>query len=317
MVFGLNGAFWPQAVIVAVWPLSILLLCLVLCLLLCWNFQPELKRYLYAAALVYGLLLTNSQIELAFAPAIPFLVMIVNPKIGRDLFLAACIMFVAQFYGYWPSYLRLYNYYGPGEYFIFMLSGAVVSLMSIGLVIKTRRAFTEWKAILICSGLFLLGLALYFYAPIASMTNPPMNWAYPRTVEGFFHLVTRGQYEKLSSTAQVGIFFEQVRLYFIMAGKEFGWFYLPLCLVPFCFLHRMAAPGRRWILGLLPAYVCLAFLILAVLNPGVDRQSQELNKVYFSASYILLALWMGYGLIILGARLARPGKQPETAHFPI
>ena len=33
MVFGLNGAFWPQAVMVAVWPLSILLLCLVLCLL--------------------------------------------------------------------------------------------------------------------------------------------------------------------------------------------------------------------------------------------------------------------------------------------
>jgi hypothetical protein len=57
--------------------------------------------------------------------------------------------------------------------------------------------------------------------------------------------------------------------------------------------------------------------MLAVLNPSVDRQSQELNKVYFSASYIVLALWMGYGLIILRAWMARPGKQPETAHFPI
>jgi hypothetical protein len=149
------------------------------------------------------------------------------------------------------------------------------------------------------------------------MTNPPVNWAYPRTAEGFFHMITRGQYETMNPTADVGLFLEQIRLYFVMAGKEFGWLYLPLCLIPFCFLHRMAASERRWILGLLPAYVCLAFLMLAVLNPSVDLQSQELDKVYFSASYIMLALWMGYGLIILGAWMARPRKQPETAHFPI
>ena len=189
--------------------------------------------------------------------------------------------------------------------------------MGIGLVIKTRQAFSEWKTILICSGLFLLGLALYFYLPIASMTNPPINWGYPRTVEGFFHVLTRGQYEQMNPTANAGLFLEQVRLYFIMAGKEFGWPYLPLCLVPFCFLHRMAAPGRRWILGLLPAYVCLAFLMLAVLNPSADRQTWELIKTYFSASYVILALWMGYGLVILGVWMARPGKQPEAAHFPI
>jgi hypothetical protein len=79
----------------------------------------------------------------------------------------------------------------------------------------------------------------------------------------------------------------------------------------------MAAAERRWMLGLLPVYVCLAFLMLVVMNPGVDRQSQELYAVYFSASHIMLALWMGYGLIILGAWLARPVKQPQTTHFPV
>ena len=315
MVFGLNGAFWPQAVIVAVWPLSILLLCLVLCLLQRWNFQPESRRCLYAAALVYGLLLTNSQIEYAFAPAIPFLVMTGNPKTGRDMFLVAGFLFLAGLggicLGHFPS-LR-----GGGGQFFYILLGVITCLMGIGLVIKARQAFSEWRAILICSGLFLLGQALYFYPPIASMTNPPVNWGYPRTVEGFFHVVTRGQYERMNPTAGVGLFLGQARLYFIMAGKDFGWPYLLLCLIPFCFLHRMAAAERRWMLGLLPVYVCLAFLMLEVLNPGVDRQSQELNKVYFSASYIMLALWMGYGLIILGAWMARPEKQPETAHFPI
>jgi hypothetical protein len=315
MVFGLNGAFWPQAVIVAVWPLSILLLCLILCLLMRWSYGPERRRFLYAAALVYGLLLTNSQIEFAFAPAIPFLVMAGNSKAGRDMFLVAGILFLAGLIGIWLGHFPSLR--GGGGQFFYILPGVITCLMGIGLVIKTRQAFSEWKTILICSGLFLLGLAFYFYLPIASMTNPPINWGYPRTVEGFFHVLTRGQYEHMNPTADVGLYLEQVRLYFVMAGKEFGWPYLFLCLIPFCFLHRIAASERRWILGLLPAYVCVAFLMLAVLNPGVDRQSQELNKVYFSASYILLALWMGYGLIILGARLARPAKQPETAHFPM
>jgi hypothetical protein len=282
-----------------------------------WSFQPELKRYLYAAALVYGLLLTNSQIEFAFAPAIPFLVMIGNQKTSRDMFLVASVLFLVALGGIWMGHFPSLKGYGGGQFFVFNLLGVLTSLTGIGLVIKTRQAFSEWKAILICSGLFLLGLAVYFYPPIASMTNPPVNWAYPRTVEGFFHLITRGQYEKLNPTAHVGIFLEQIRLYFVMTGKEFGWLYLPLCLLPFCFPRRMMTSGCRWVLGLLAAYVCLAFLMLAVLNPGSDRQSQDLNKVFYSASYVVQALWMGYGLVILGVWLAKPGKQPETAHFPI
>jgi hypothetical protein len=314
MVFGLNGAFWPQAVKVAVWPFSILLLCLVLCLLMCGHFQPGKQRFLYAAALVYGLLLTNSQIEFAVAPAIPFLVMMGNQKTGRDMFLVASVLFLAALGGIWMGHFPSLRGQG-GQFFIFIVLGLVTSLMGIGLVVWTRRAFSEWKAILICGGLFLLGLTFNFSPPIASMTNPPVNWAYPRTAEGFFHMITRGQYEKMNPTADVGLFLEQIRLYFVMAGKEFGWLYLPLCLIPFCFLHRMAALERRWILGLLPAYVCLAFLMLAVLNPSVDRQSQELDKVYYSASYIMLALWMGCGLIIFGAWMARPGSRRRRLIF--
>ena len=309
MVFGLNGAFWPQAVKVAVWPLSILLLCLVLCLLLRWNFQPELKRYLYAAAFVYGLLLTNSQIELALAPAIPFLVMFGNRKTGRDMFLVAGILFLAGLGGILTGHCPGLD--GQGSLFnIFIVLGVLASLMGIGLVIWTRRAFSEWKAILICSGLFLLGLAFYFYLPITSMTEPPINWGYPRTVEGFFHVVTRGQYEKANPSSFDWRFLEQVRWYWVMAGKEFGWPYLLLDVIPLCCLRRIAAPGRRWILGWLAAYVGLAFLMLAVLNPSPDRQTWELSKTYFSASYVVLALWTGYGLVILGAGIARPGRQP-------
>ena len=40
----------------------------------------------------------------------------------------------------------------------------------------------------------LLGMAVYLYEPVSCMTDPPMQWGYPRTVEGFFHALSRGQY---------------------------------------------------------------------------------------------------------------------------
>ena len=39
-----------------------------------------------------------------------------------------------------------------------------------------------------------LGVSVYLYEPISCMTDPPMQWGYPRTVEGFFHALSRGQY---------------------------------------------------------------------------------------------------------------------------
>ena len=58
------------------------------------------------------------------------------------------------------------------------------------------------------------------------------------------------------------------------------------------------------------AYVSLAFLMLAVLNPSVDRTSLEIIKFFFSASYVVLALGLGCGLTVLGARLLKPTSLP-------
>jgi hypothetical protein len=45
----------------------------------------------------------------------------------------------------------------------------------------------------------ILGLSPYSYMPLASETNPPMNWGFTSTKEGFFYSVNRSQYSgKLS-----------------------------------------------------------------------------------------------------------------------
>jgi hypothetical protein len=321
LVFAFNGAFWQRAVIADVWALSILMLCLVLCLLMRWSLAPKRRRYLYGASILYGMAVTNSQLLLAAAPAIPVLVASWNRPLGRDMFLAGGALVLAGLAGMWFGWLPIFETTGaittPSFRLLLLFVGGAISVIGIVLAVKTRGAFTEWRTLLICAVLGLLGLALYFYSPIASMTNPPMNWAYPRTVQGFYHLLSRGQYERIVVPDDAQQFLAQLWMYVQVTGQEFGWLFLPVLLVPFAFLHRMPAWNRRWILGLLAAYVCLAFLMLAVLNPSRDNQSRDLIKVFFSDSYVVLAIWLGYGLILLGVRLMKrpqpsPGSSPPV-----
>lgn len=76
-----------------------------------------------------------------------------------------------------------------------------------------------------------LGTALYIYMPIVSdLRNPPMNWGYPRTWEGFKHAITRGQYEKIKPTdvfsgvflQQLGDYLADLRLQFTLPVALFG-----------------------------------------------------------------------------------------------
>jgi len=44
--------------------------------------------------------------------------------------------------------------------------------------------------------------------------------------------------------------------------------------------------------------------LLILLNPGLERQSRELNKVFFTASHVMIAMSIGYGITLIGALLA-------------
>src|SRR4029077_19439805 len=118
------------------------------------------------------------------------------------------------------------------------------------------------------------------------------------TVAGFYHLVSRGQYEAIWPVESLSMFAKQAGAYWKVAMLQFGWLYLPFVLAPLCVIHRLRSPMRRWLAGLVVAFVCLAFLMLAILNPSPDRQSLELHAVFFTLSYLVLALAFGYGLAI-------------------
>ena len=88
----------------------------------------------------------------------------------------------------------------PGLLVLFNAVGIGSLVASIVLTMRTKRLGTDWKPVLIMAGLWLVGVSFYLYEPISGMTNPPMQWGYPRTVEGFFHALSRGQYEQPNPT---------------------------------------------------------------------------------------------------------------------
>ena len=121
---------------------------------------------------------------------------------------------------------------------------------------------------------WLLGICFYFYEPLAGMTCPPMQWGYPRTVEGFFHALSRGQYETAVGT---NILQDPSRFVFqlgyIVQGlaESFNWVYMFIGLLPFLFILKMHKRERSWIIGLTSIYFCISVLLVILLNVSSDR----------------------------------------------
>ncbi len=171
----------------------------------------------------------------------------------------------------------------------------------------TWKLGREWLTIIICGLCWMAGAAFYFYMPLAGMSNPPMEWGYPRTVEGFWHAFTRGQYEKTNPTDIIhdpARFLTQLSMLGRGIIDEFNWVYAFVALVPLVFFFKLHKRERAWIIGITAIYLFLAVLLLILLNPPPDRAAQELVRVFFTASHTLIALMVGYGLTLIAAFMA-------------
>ncbi len=227
----------------------------------------------------------------------------VNPlELLRDLCQAALFLALAAIPGQTDS---------RSVTFCFLI--AAVGLAAFGWSVwKTRKLGWEWLVVIMCGVAWLVGAGFYFYMPLAGMTNPPMEWGYPRTVEGFIHAFSRGQYGKTNPSDvfnKPGMFLLQLLNMGLGIVEEFNWVYVLLAIAPFFFFFKMKQRERAWIIGITAIYLCLGVLLLILLNPSADRAAQELNRVFFTASHTLVALLIGYGLTIVAAYMATDYKK--------
>ena len=172
---------------------------------------------------------------------------------------------------------------------------------------KTRKLGMDWLVVIALGMLWVLGASFFFYEAIAGMTDPPMQWGYPRTVEGFFHALSRGQYEKASPSDVIhdpGRFVMQLGILVSDIATEFNWVLVFVALVPLLFFFKMQRRERSWISGLVAIYLCIGVLLMVLMNTSPDRQSAELNEVFFISSHGIIAIMAGYGMALIASFMA-------------
>jgi tetratricopeptide (TPR) repeat protein len=192
-----------------------------------------------------------------------------------------------------------------GAFFVLLSLVAVAAFIS--LLWKTRKLGLDWLVVIVLGVLWVLGASFFLYEPIAGMTDPPMQWGYPRTVEGFFHALSRGQYERASPSDVIhdpGRFIMQLGILVSDIATEFNWVLVFIALVPLLFFFKMQKRERSWITGLVAIYLCVGVLLMILMNTSPDRQSAELNKVFFITSHGIIVIMAGYGMALIASFMA-------------
>ena len=153
-----------------------------------------------------------------------------------------------------------------------------------------------------------IGVSFYAYMPIVSdLRNPPMNWGYPRTWDGFKHAITRAQYEEIRLPKFAGMkeFFEfiniQMRHYFFEVKLQFTDFFAVLALLPLACWTATARIGEKvvkikavWIAASIAAILAVRARFVSVgLGRGAAWESADRILILVMA-FLALA---GVGII--------------------
>jgi tetratricopeptide (TPR) repeat protein len=324
LLFAFSESMWSQAVIAEVYTLHALLIGLYLTSLYAWLRRPESLGLLMVPFLMLALSFSNHQLSVALAP-LPFLaVLLVRRGVFWDLVVAGAMTVLVVYLGFAILSGEAPVLKTAIRFFYCVMAGFL-------LLVVVRRFRVEWRLVAYLPFVVALGLLPYAYMPLASSTNPPMNWAYTRTPEGFFFSFNRSQYGgslsqqslrslgKLMGTAPVsdaqngalppGMLPPAKSLVAkLQEWVGFFWFQLGRSFTPLGVLAYFAAllvvlriqnvAARTWI------YVLeIAFVLAAILQPVADGAQIDvggwwLQMPYHTYTNLIFALLAGLGFMV-------------------
>jgi thioredoxin-like negative regulator of GroEL len=342
LMFGFNRGVWLWASVPEMRVLNVFMFVITACFFFAWMMRPERHGFLYATILTYALGMNVHQT--IFVMALPLLIgtlvatwWLPNPAGTTQRNLSGFYEFtVALLIGWlcavsvyaWlqaPTFSALFEQkvkamilFGP------LVTALPVMLMAgIGavllLVAGSAQKWLNGRRAAMCTAMLLLGCAFYLYMPVAASTNPPMNWGFTATRQGFLHHITRGQYERLNIASPFSSdFFIQIKLF---TTALMGQYTTPLILFAVVTLvaliwgwKRMQPRGRSWLIFVWSSYLVTSFGLLTIINPGLEKQQQEINIKFFAPAHGFFAMLIGYGIALaLAWALSRWPQLPRLA----
>jgi len=330
LLFAFSLSMWSQATIAEVYTLQALGIGLFLTVLYAWLRKPERLSLLVLSFFVLALAFSNHHLTLVMA-GLPFIaVLLVRRDLFWDLVVAACLTALLAYLGFAILSQQQAVLHTALRFFYCVALGLLV-------LVVVRRGHVEWRLVAYLPFAVVLGMLPYAYMPLASSTNPPMNWSYTRTSEGFFYSFNRSQYggtlsdqslrtlgrlmgtmeprfekpkpplvpgveeKSLFSRVQewAGFFWAQLAVSFTLLGVlgYFGALFV---------IFRLEDVARRTWIYLLQ----LAFVLAAILQPVMDAATIDVGGWWVQMPYhtytnFIFALLMAFGFALGTLWIAR------------
>ena len=322
---------WSQAVIAEVYALHVLAVMLYLVAIYRWIRDPAWTNGLAWCAFFFALGMSNHHLMISLS-LLPVMVMVLR---RRDflaeglLYLSGAAALVYWGFGYLSQEPPTWN---SSVRFLWCAGVAFLLWMVI------QRRLQHWRTGLLVLVGVALGLSSYAYMPLASATNPPMNWGFTSTKEGFFYAVNRSQYSgKLSDqllktvgrvmgatppellqdppqapgTPPPESFRETLGKFSQLYWRKLIQNFTPLGILALvaavAFLGGMAPPVRAWLQVTALGFLLAGFLQPAFDKAGADEAAWLLQMPYLGYSHAFFVLLAGMGT---GLALQRFGKKP-------
>jgi len=153
------------------------------------------------------------------------------------------------------------------------------------------------------AGVTLLGLSLYLYLPVAAMGAPPVNWGDPKTLQGFWWLVSGQLYRNLVLGLGARDLLARVAAWAGEASRQFGagpWG----ALVAFAGLFWLDRHDHAWWRATL--LIGLAYSLYAI---GYNTRD---SYVYLIPVWSVAALWLAAGLFWGGQAITDAGLSRQA-----
>jgi hypothetical protein len=173
---------------------------------------------------------------------------------------------------------------GLGNHLTLIFAAPASLILLWGTSPAERRRWLRARTLLPAAGLFLVGLGIYAYLPLAASHHPPVNWGNPQTWDRFLWMITAEQYQQFAFGLKPQEIPDHLSDWAGLIGDQFGWWGLAIALTgAWSWWQR-----DRWFILFSLAWM-LPIGIYAFFYDTIDAH------IYLLPAFLLLALWWGEG----------------------
>lgn len=179
-------------------------------------------------------------------------------------------------------------------------------VFSIWILWNKRKVLFNQKLILKMFLLFILGLSIYFYMPIRSLSKPPLNWGNTGKMKNFVSHVLRRQYGQLVTKPKVKTVLHAKRSNKMFIKQNFELMKilyknltLPLSILIVLGLFELISAKRSLFVFLITSILLYSITIVYIANFKIAKLSIYVNEIFFIPLIFLFMIFSSIGIIFI------------------